>query len=131
MAKEKYDCGNPLCHHCNPQRIRYGDMGYQMYDNEVGNAVSKSKVWTGIIKASYTGYNVVEMVMKYVEDVVAMDEAGARTIVTNLFDSVVKKSYPKLELIEVTFQRNFSPVQDKGMTPKLVDVPKRDIFPCV
>jgi len=88
------------------------------------DAQSTSKIWSGVIVASYTGIREVERVEKHAVDVIAMDEAGAKQVVRNLYNSCLAKDYPTLHKLEVMFVRDFKPMVDKDKRPHLVD-PRR------
>jgi hypothetical protein len=99
-----------------------GDDQYELFDDDdEPKQMPKVYVWSGTVKASYTGMNQIERVTKAAVDVVASDTAGAEQIVRNLYDSILKGSYPKLELIAVVRERDYVPSRDKDLTPKLTE----------
>ena len=97
---------------------------FDPYDSDDKPKVIKKFIYSGIIKASYTGMNQVEQIKKYVEGIVATDSAAARIILNNLYINRFKNKYPKLEHTEISCDREWDPVRDKEITLTVKDKPK-------
>ena len=80
-----------------------------------------SKIWHGIIKASYIGFNEIDQVTKYVLDVVAVDCDAARQIITGIYNKEIASKYPILDSLSIVRERDYDYNSDKDKRPRVVD----------